>query len=442
MFGRSLIFLLVLACCSTATAQQDSFAVVGIHPGASAQSTSVGKILATLFPFAGRLYAGYGDYGANTGPIAIYGFDPESRVFHKELESNTEAVYIYRAGHGRVYAPAIDRKSYAQPGDYAMRDTNGSWSDHNFVGSSGSTHVYDVGFLGDSEVYMAGSQDVRATVWRSTDAGRSWKIVRTDTAISGKANDFARYYFLGVHNEKVYVQASDYYGSLHPYSEIWNGSNWERGVSLFGTSTYVHASRPMEFAGKLVMASRQFGSPASSQLRVFDGAQGHALTDTWVFDLMMDGEWLYALVDSGYGVINVKRTIDLETWQTIARAPLTARSLAVLNDEVFLGTTDSKILRYTRSLSAITSEVEREVGDGHDAMRVYPNPCGEELRLERSSLSRPASFMIMDVTGRVVQQGFCPGSSTTLHTGRLPPGAYRIIVTSKEGVHSLPFVRH
>src|SRR5688572_7507248 len=97
---------------------QDSFKVVGIHPGASAQNTVTGKQIATLFPWKGKLYAGYGDYGANTGPIDIYAFDPDSQQFTFVWEANTEAIYNFKAYNGRVYAPAIDRKSYSKPGDY------------------------------------------------------------------------------------------------------------------------------------------------------------------------------------------------------------------------------------------------------------------------------------------------------------------------------------
>ena len=143
----------------------DSFFVAGIHPSASLQSTNRGKQLATLFPWKGKLYAGYGDYGANTGPINIYSFFPDSLTFTYEGQANTEAVYNYRSLNGMLYAPAIDRKSYSLPGDYSKMDSSANWANYNF--GSASTHVFDAAELNDSVLYMTGSQDEKAAVWRS-----------------------------------------------------------------------------------------------------------------------------------------------------------------------------------------------------------------------------------------------------------------------------------
>src|SRR5688572_31689862 len=82
---------------------QDMFITIGTHPGATAQNTNTGKQIATLFPWNGKLFAGYGDYGANTGPIDIYAFDPDSQSFTFVWEANTEAIYNYRAKIGRAH---------------------------------------------------------------------------------------------------------------------------------------------------------------------------------------------------------------------------------------------------------------------------------------------------------------------------------------------------
>src|SRR5262245_22692826 len=55
------------------------------------QATPTGRTIATLVAFRGRIYAGYGDYGANTGPISICGFDPASAQFDHAFDSATEA---------------------------------------------------------------------------------------------------------------------------------------------------------------------------------------------------------------------------------------------------------------------------------------------------------------------------------------------------------------
>jgi len=78
----------------TGFSQADSFFVAGIHPAAILQSSNVGKQLLTLFPWNEKLYAGYGDYGANTGLIDIYAFSPDSLAFIYEGQAN----YIHVMG--------------------------------------------------------------------------------------------------------------------------------------------------------------------------------------------------------------------------------------------------------------------------------------------------------------------------------------------------------
>src|SRR5687768_11953058 len=417
-------YFLILPFCSQNLSGQDNFISVGIHPGAEAQPNSIGKQISILFPWNGKLYAGYGDYGANTGPIDIYSFDPGSQTFEFVWEANTEAIYNYRAFNGRVFAPAIDRKSYAKPGDYTMLDTNGIWADYNFSGSA-STHVYDAALLKDSIIYMVGSQEERAAVWESKDHGLTWKTIHYDTALSGNPDDFARYYFAGSYQEKLYVQAIDYYGSLHPYSEVWDGVEWRRENSLFGASTFAHGRRPDTFANKLVYLSPQFGTPGyASPFRVFDGMTAMILNSMWVIDFMVDSNYLYALVDSGFGTIHVKRTEDLVTWNILALAPYGCKSLAIMNDRIYLGMGDAEIMEYSRPISEIISSINDEKVS---EIVLYPNPCLDEVNIINPS-GKEMSGTLYDYCGRIQQTlQIIPGVNS-LDVSALPSGIYFIRV--------------
>src|SRR5688572_11387418 len=84
LMRRRMCFLLVavaVALSQTVIATAGSFSHVGVHPDAAAQPTSTGKVLATLKGFNGKIYAGFGDYGSNTGPIGIRPFDPLTNTF-------------------------------------------------------------------------------------------------------------------------------------------------------------------------------------------------------------------------------------------------------------------------------------------------------------------------------------------------------------------------
>ena len=391
----SILFFLLFAPSLVVSQTVDSFFTAGIHPSASLQSTTTGKQIMTLFPWKGTLYSGYGDYGANTGPVKIYSFSPDSFNFTYEAQANTEAIYNFRAINGMLYAPAIDRRSYKTPGDYIKMDSNGVWANYNF--GSNSTHTYDAARLNDSVLYMTGSQDERAIVWKSINNGSTWKKILTDTAISGKSGDFARFYFAGVYNGNLYVQAKDFYGSLHPNSKVYDGFKWTNGPSLF-PSSYSLGWKPEVFAGKLVYRSWEPG--LSSQLITFDGANNR-LAGLYVFDCFIHNNYYYALVDSGFGVKNIRRTTDLIIWENLLAVPSKSRSLAILNDKLFIGTTDSKILQYTKSVSLLTTSVQVLKPD-EILLTIYPNPATDFIQLSFFKPDDNFEADIINIHGEIV----------------------------------------
>lgn len=374
-------------------AQIDSFTVVGVHPKAAAQPTASGREIVALFPWKGKLYAGYGDYGANTGPISIMAFDPVTRIFTEEWIANTEAVFNYRVIRGKVYAPAIDRRLYSEPGDYTILDTTGIWSNQN-CGST--THAYDVVSLTNKDIWIVGSQDVNAAAFRSTDDGKTWKTALRDTAISGKSGDFSRFYFAGVLDGKLYVQARDYYGSLHPTSKVFDGNQWSDGPDLFPGSRGSLGCRPDNFAGKLLYRTWQMGQ--SSRLFVFDGSSAKWLDSMWVFDVAIDSGYCYALVDSGYGTITVKRTNDLRTWTRLVRVPVGSKSLAVLNGKIYIGTNDSRLLEFVPSVTTVRDQSSSNIA--YPLVHVYPNPTTDRIYINVQNGMEEVDVRLIDLFGR------------------------------------------
>lgn len=386
---------LFVPCFARVNAQVDSCVVIGIHPKAAAQSTATGKTLVTLFPWKGKLYAGYGDYGANTGPITIMSFDPVSYVFSEEWIANTEAIQQFRSVRGKVYAPATDRKLYSQPGDYSLLDTNGVWSNRD-CGST--THAYDVAALGDSDLVIVGSQDRFAAVFRSTDDGATWRVVRRDSAVSGQANDFARYYFAAVLDGKLYIQARDYYGSLHPASRVFDGKQWADGPHLFAGNNTLLGWRPLLFNNKLVY--RSWAAGWSSQLLSFDGTTSTFIGAMKAYDHATEGGRCYVLADSGDGVTLVQYSEDLSNWTRLARVPSHCRSIAVLQDSIYLGTTDSEILKLVPP--STTGGVA--VAPSSSCIDVFPNPTRGHITLSVHEADVQTVVTVTDALGRMIER--------------------------------------
>lgn len=74
--------------------QSGDFSLVGTHPQAGQQPTTQGKTIMALHAWNGKIYAGYGDVTANTGPIAITPYNPATGMFDAtpEIVSGTAGI--------------------------------------------------------------------------------------------------------------------------------------------------------------------------------------------------------------------------------------------------------------------------------------------------------------------------------------------------------------
>lgn len=322
-------------------AATSSFTYLATHPQASQQSTALGKTLLTLKAWNGKIYAGYGDYGANTGPIALTPFNPQTNTFASSPEASdlTEAIYIFRNIGGNLYAPSTDPR-YGLSTDYAVETPpGGTWTQS---GKLGGEHVFDAATLTGSDLWFVGAiyGTNQAGAWRSTDGGATWQKSLAVSPTIGGSNPYSRFYFAGVLNGKLYVQAfdgNDSGSAPQSSSQVFDGSGWSKGPNLLPNGGMGYHTE--NFAGKLVYLLWQ-GYPSATRLTAFDGSKATtAATPAPFWEYVVDNGTLYGL---GYDNV-VYSTKDLVTWYKAATAPSTARSIAVLNGQIYVGTTDSKI---------------------------------------------------------------------------------------------------
>lgn len=326
-----------------------SWSVLADHPQASAQGTTRGRTLHDLEVTAqGHLVAGYGDYGANTGPIAINPFDPSTGTFAgTQVMVGTEEVNVLRPLDAGLYAPMIDPTTDAtQPAGYATNAT-GAWTTEARVPA---VHLYDVTERVPGELWMVGSANVPgtstfggATAYRSTDGGASWTVAHQETDSDPARRDgYERYYWAAAIGGKVYVRAHSVDGAS---TQVFDGTRWGT-VNAAPCTSVTDANETAVFNGRLVCAR--------PYLQTFDGSRvqtadyGHVMTNTVDFH-EADG-YLYGLTASG----NVGRTADGVTWEhLLAGAPTGSSSIAVSDGVVYLGTTGGQILRADRTVAEI-----------------------------------------------------------------------------------------
>lgn len=337
------------------------FVKVATHPQASAQPTATGKTIATLKAWNGRLYAGFGDYGANTGPITVNAFDgvnfastlPRDQLPSCEngiaspqaCNSDTEALYLYHAFPRGLYASSVDPRG-TNP-NYVFGTPSGlgsaTWQDP----PGFAEHAFDVATLTGSDLWVVGSKygtGTEAAAWRSVDGGATWQESLalgpndpnlTCTATNGIAYaNMARFYGAGVYDGKLYVTATDCNGGAHPASKVFDGTSWSDGPYL---PTFNHAET---FAGKMVFVGSMHSGVGAGPLETFDGNTVTNVGLGGITDYTIDGDTIYTV-----GGGKVQKSTDLVNWTVVGAAPSVARSIAVMNGYIYLGGTDSAIYR-------------------------------------------------------------------------------------------------
>jgi hypothetical protein len=327
-----------------------SFTLAGTHPQAAAQPTSVGKSIISLKGFNGKLYAGFGDYGANSGPIAVTPYDPATNTFTATPEFNvgTEMIATYRTWNNKLYVPSIDPGGGGLSSNFAVGDlVNGSlvWKQQSPswappLYAPYMEHIFDANTLTGTDIWLAGSAGNDALVVRSTDGGVSWtEMLR----VPGNSTYYYRFYGIAVLNSKLYVQAmvvnqsTNTVAAPESRSHMFSNGTWSQGPSLLPTGYTVW--HPEVLAGKLVYFnwSAADGIPLSCPY-VFNGSSVNTSCPLQVNDFSVVGSTLYAV---GNG--KVLSTTDLVNWYVQGTAPNNATSVTALDGKIYVGTSDSKI---------------------------------------------------------------------------------------------------
>ncbi|MDQ3987255.1 MAG: hypothetical protein M3280_12265, partial [Actinomycetota bacterium] len=222
--------------------------------------------------------------------------------------------------------------------DYSFNEGESApeaWLDY---GGLGSAHVYDTATLDGQDLWMVGSRNYDAVVWRSLDGGTTWNQVLTIPPIN--PGEFSRFYFAGVYGGKLYVQASDSGAGSQPHSLVFDGSGWSSGPKLFTQPWGGHGHHPENFAGKLVYQTYQGGW---ADLIAFDGEQATIVLQPQIRDFTVANSKVYVLTMDD----RILSSSNLTEWQEVAAAPRESSSLEILSSDVYVGTSTAELYRYT-----------------------------------------------------------------------------------------------
>ncbi|MBF0431273.1 MAG: T9SS type A sorting domain-containing protein [Fibrobacteria bacterium] len=202
-------------------------------PGIKAQTTSLGKSIHTLFTYHDKVYIGYGDYGANTGPIAIVSYDINSGNFAAEYSAGTETIDRFYNFQGTLITMDIDPRGVPY-GSIFIKDVNtGKWRAGADINDG--THTFDA-VEHQGKLYAAtGGWSAQISV--SENIGASWKA---DLVIpTPNENQYHRFYYVGSDGEHLlasgYTHTVNTNGTSGPLMYIKHGANWNpvKGINSY-----------------------------------------------------------------------------------------------------------------------------------------------------------------------------------------------------------------
>lgn len=320
------------------TAEAPEWTQVATHPEASQQPTQTGRTLVDLAVVGDRLYAGYGDYAQNTGPIAVDPSDISGGVFTgAEALAPTHQIGVWRQLNGSLGTPNIDplgdgADALDGQAGFETSDGSGSWT-HTTVAPA--YHVFDLAAGPSGSLWAVGSGSTAsggaAVAWQSTDGGATWTRKRVDNDTTTGSD---RYYWVAAVDGAIYLQAS-YDGA--PLRRFQGGA-WSI-VQPVSTQELCDTSRPNRvetFGGAIVCGD-------SGGIHTYTPATGTVTTahldGTVARDFFTTSTQIYALTAKG-----VYSSTDGRTWINVHTAPVGATSIAVSGGTYYVGTDDARIL--------------------------------------------------------------------------------------------------
>ena len=315
---------------------------VATHEWAAAQPTAVGRQILDLEVHDGKVWAGYGDYGANTGPITIASYDPTNPDgFAAATVVDTEAALNLRSLGDELVAPATDPRRAA---DFAI---GAPWEQDRPVAA---THVFDTATLTGEDLWLVGSKGNDAVAWRSLDDGATWDESLRVSPPGDIDGDFSRFYFAATMGGALYVQAVSHSRGAGASSMMFDGSTWSEAPSLLTNGGV--GWKPQPFGDGVVYGNT--GQGIAGGIYYFDGESVTTIGVGWDVEVAGGSVWILALDGQ------VTRSRDLVDWNTVVTGPSDSRSMAVDGEDLYLGTADSQLVTVRVDASADAVELEPE----------------------------------------------------------------------------------
>ena len=375
----------LLIFCPHAHAATSEWQLVATHTEAAQASATWGaRWLWALYAWRGRLFIGYGSFNGANPRAVIRAFDPKTNRFAAApvFATNNEALGLFREVGGRLYVPTMDaHDDGASRQDFAVTtDKRGDvWTDHS---EQLMYHIWDVATFDGKDVWFVGAAPSKgvcpfnfctdAVAYRSTDGGKTFtEMIRRPSAAAGY--ELAWFSFACTFKGKLYLQTFYRFAPngladlVAPQSLVFDGQTWADGPDLLPERRAGESGdAPVVFDHHLIYLTRvPIARSYPNALPLWQNPLDLVTMDEHEHVTYMQipggaanftvaGRYLYVLTRAG----DLRRTQTLAEgwaqWEQLPAFPAqdpdpphnsSARSLAVLNHTLYVGTTQAQLWR-------------------------------------------------------------------------------------------------
>jgi hypothetical protein len=312
------VFLAILA--SACQTVQESLPVdpnlrlLDRNPWAARQRTPTGRQIQSVEYVDGQVYVGFGDWFANTGPIAVSSWDVElgDWVFH--FNAGTEAIERLRtlsAGLVLPYTDPLRSVDFAWGPDW--REAKAS-----LAGQESFYHVFDAAET-TAGLFLVGTRRKTGEPQVLRWDGQQWL---ESLLLAGKPDWI---WFAAVLDDVLFVQ-SETQGTFR-----FQDGNWQQTEPLF----QIPRTRAVVSVGARV-AGISRGRTRAGYLQTSNGVERSSEPNATALDLNIDqaSGWVYLLRSD-----RIERSLDLVTWQILDMpVPAGATALDVGAGHAWVGT--------------------------------------------------------------------------------------------------------
>jgi hypothetical protein len=373
----------------------DRYPIGGITP--SGGRTDFARSVWDMEVWRGHVYFGVGDWGRNQGPVDLWSYDPDQKVFGTDITVDEESVNLFKVIGDTLYMPGVDATESGDFGNIYRNDGTG-WEKLRTL--PWMAHVFDVELL-DGRLYALGlcrfpEKEMGAPcAYCSEDNGFTWTRVEwvigdgaaaafKDVGLDEFLNNWVPRLFVFRDSLYAYGTYMPWFARLvdgrfvilpvHPFPDLMAScrsscrdaprnaiteplddriaflNTWEPCVSSWIERVTCYRDEVMYLVRGVrgVILRGPFGVESFGLIRLsgmYDG--GISPVDTpdplaQVVDLFVTDAHLYALANRMSGSqreILVWRTADLVEWETVfsVTSRTAASSFAVSDDWIYVG---------------------------------------------------------------------------------------------------------